>query len=134
MPVVQTANDHVVEAVVSGPDGANRLYTCTGAANSNVWAQNEQKTVTVTFLVGPTLTRRQFIRGIATASVDQQVIQINTTSIAYIMVEIPSVEADWDDESNRVEVRVELGLQSQPVNVNVGLLRVRYWVTILAEI
>ncbi len=48
-------------------------------------------------------------------------------------VQINSVEADWDDESGRVEVRVEVLLgagQSTSVTIN----QLRYWVTILAQI
>jgi hypothetical protein len=47
-------------------------------------------------------------------------------------VQINSVEADWDDESERVEVRVELFLSSNRADVNINQLR--YWVTILAQI
>ena len=35
MPATTTTNEQVVEAVVSGPDTANRLYTCTGQAILN---------------------------------------------------------------------------------------------------
>ncbi len=47
-------------------------------------------------------------------------------------VQVVSVEADWDDESGRVEVRVEVLLSSSLTAINVDQLR--YWVTILAQI
>jgi len=47
-------------------------------------------------------------------------------------VQIVSVEADWDDESERVEVRVEVLLSSSLTSINITQLR--YWVTILAQI
>ena len=47
-------------------------------------------------------------------------------------VQISSVEADWDDESERVEVRVEIFLSSNRATVDINQLR--YWVTILAQI
>jgi hypothetical protein len=47
-------------------------------------------------------------------------------------VHVVSVEADWDDESERVEVRVEVLLSSDMIGVNINQLR--YWVTILAKI
>jgi hypothetical protein len=47
-------------------------------------------------------------------------------------VQIVSVEADWDDESERVEVRVEVLLSSSLTSVNINQLH--YWVTILARI
>jgi hypothetical protein len=82
MPATTTSGEQVLEAVVPGPDGANRLYTCTGAAS---------------------------------------VISIN------------SVEADWDDESGKVEVHVEihLGASGGPL---MAVTQLRYWVAILAQI
>ena len=58
MPAVTTTGEQVLEAVVAGPDGANRLYTVTGAASVaiNVSA-GQQQTQTWTFLVGPNFTR-----------------------------------------------------------------------------
>ena len=62
MPVATTSGEQVVEAVVAVPDGANRLYTVTGAAGIaiNVSAGQTQ-TQTWTFLVGPTLHAGSFI-------------------------------------------------------------------------
>ena len=47
-------------------------------------------------------------------------------------VQIVSIEADWDDESERVEVRVEVLLSSSLTSIDITQLR--YWVTILAQI
>src|SRR5215472_3429686 len=60
MPVATTSGEQVVEAVVAGPDGANRLYTITGAATVGVNVSAGQ-TQTWTFLVGPTLHAGSFI-------------------------------------------------------------------------
>jgi hypothetical protein len=52
-------------------------------------------------------------------------------------VHIVSVEADWDDESERVEVRVEVLLSSVLLSsdmIGVNISQLRYWVTILAKI
>jgi hypothetical protein len=51
---------------------------------------------------------------------------------ASFTVHVVSVEADWDDESERVEVRVEVLLRSDMIGLNINQLR--YWVTILAKI
>jgi hypothetical protein len=65
MPAAPTVNEQVIEAVVSGPHGANRLYTCTGHALIPMGASpNETKRKTWTFLVGP-----GFRRATATAAV-----------------------------------------------------------------
>ena|SRR5215467_6151317 len=134
MPVATTSGEQVVEAVVAGPDGANRLYTVTGAAGIaiNVSAGQTQ-TQTWTSLVGPTFTRGQFYRAIGTASVSSQSAILQTTSGNFVLV-ISSVEADLDDESGRVEVRVEVYLSSSTGGPQLSVNQVRYWVTVLAQI
>jgi len=133
MPVTNTIEEQVLEAVVTGPDGANRLFTCTGIANvqMSLTRTQEETTETWTFLVGPTLPRPQFYRAIGTASVSLQTVDIQGAPAGFT-VHVVSVEADWDDESERVEVRVEVLLSSDMIGVNINQLR--YWVTILAQI
>jgi len=133
MPATNTIGEQVLEAVVTGPDGANRLFTCTGIANvqMSLTRTQEQATETWTFLVGPTLPRPQFYRAIGTASVALQTVDIQGAPASFT-VHVVSVEADWDDESERVEVRVEVLLRSDMIGVNINQLR--YWVTILAKI
>ena len=133
MPATNTIGEQVLEAVVSGPDRANRLFICTGIANvqMSLGRDQEQITETWTFFVGPNLTRTQFYRAIGTASVSFQTMDILGAPAGFT-VQIVSVEADWDDESERVEVRVEVLLSSSLTSVNINQLR--YWVTILAQI
>lgn len=81
--------------------------------------------------MGPTFTRRQFYRAIGAASVSSQDVNMQTAPGRFA-VRINSVEADWDDESGRVEVRVELfvnALAATTVNIH----QLRYWVGILAQ-
>jgi len=105
VPTTNTTGEQVLEAAVSGPDGANRLFICTGIGNvkMSLGRNQEQITETWTFFVGPPLNRTQFHRAIGTASV-----------------------------SERVEVRVEVLLSSSLTAIKVDQLR--YWVTILAQI
>ena len=133
MPATNTIGEQVLDAVVTGPDGANRLFTCTGIANvqMSLTRTQEQTTETWTFLVGPTLTHTQFYRAIAAASASHQSVEIQGAP-ANFTVHVVSVEADWDDESKRVEVRVEVSLSSDMIGVNIN--QFRYWVTILARI
>jgi hypothetical protein len=134
MPVATTSGEQVVEAVVAGPDGANRLYTITGAATVGVnVSAGQTQTQTWTFLVGPTFTRGQFYRAIGTASVSSQSAILQTTSGNFVLA-ISSVEADLDDESGRVEVRVEVYLSSSTGGPQLSVNQVRYWVTVLAQI
>jgi hypothetical protein len=133
MPVANTTGEHVIEAAVAGPDEANRLFTITGAAGVSVGVSaGQSRTETWTFLVGPAFTRGQFYRAIATASISSQFLNIQATPENF-QVQINSVEADWDDESGRVEVRVEVSLSSN-LGGAVSINQLRYWVTILAQI
>ena len=134
MPVATMSGEQVVEAVVACPDGANRLYTVTGAATVSVnVSAGQTQTQTWTFLVGPTFTRGQFYRAIASASVSSQSAILQTTSGSFVLA-VSSVEADWDDESGRVEVRVEIYLSSSGGGPQLGVNQLRYWVAILAQI
>ena len=131
MPVTDAIGEQIIEAVVGGPEGANRLFTVTGAANLSIQATRQQRsTETWTFLVGPTLTRSQFHRAIATASVASQIVSVQTAPREFT-VNVHSIEADWDDEDQRVRVRVEIGLISNGATVEIT--QIRYWVAILAQ-
>src|SRR5438046_10743433 len=133
MPETTTCGEQILETVVAGPDGANRLFACTGIANvqMSLTRTQEETTETWTFLVGPTLPRPQFYRAIGTASVSLQTVDIQGAPAGFT-VHVVSVEADWDDASQRLEVRVEVLLSSDMIGVNINQLR--YWVTILAKI
>lgn len=134
MPVANTSGEQVLEAVVAGPDGANRLFTVTGAATVGInVSAGQTQTQTWTFLVGPTFTRGQFYRAIGTASVSSQSAVLQTTS-GNFQFAISSVEADLDDESSRAEVRVEIYLSSSTGGPQLSVNQLRYWVTILAQI
>jgi len=67
IPTNQIQNLQQIEAVVAGPDGANRLFTVTGQLNAglSVFSQGAgqvQQKETFTVLIGPVLTRQQFFR------------------------------------------------------------------------
>jgi len=131
MPTTDGIGEQVIEAVVAGPDGANRLFTVIGAANISIQATRQQRTTeTWTFLVGPTLTRLQFHRAIGTASVASQIVSVQTAPREFT-VNVHSVEADWDDENQRVKVRVEIGLIANGATVTIT--QIRYSVAILAQ-
>ncbi len=129
MPTTDAIGEQVIEAVVAGPDGANRLFTITGAANVCIEATRQQRTTeTWTFLVGPPLTRLQFHRAIGTASVASQIVSVQNTPREFT-VNIHSVEADWDDENQRVNMRVEIGLISNGATVRLPKFAIgsRFW-------
>jgi hypothetical protein len=131
MPVANTTGEQVIEAAVAGPDEANRLFSITGTANVGIFASGTSRTETWTFLVGPVFTRGQLYRAIGTASVSSQSANVQTAPGSF-QVQINSVEADWDDESGRAEVRVEI-YATASASANISINQFRYWVTILAQ-
>jgi hypothetical protein len=133
MPTANTTGEQIIEAAVAGPDEANRLFTITGTANVGIFVSNGQsRTETWTFPVGPIFTRGQLYRAIGTASLSAQNLNVQTAP-ASSQFSITSVEADWDDESGRVEVRVEVFLTAS-ASANVSINGLRYWVTVLAQV
>jgi len=120
-------NPQELEAVVSGPDGANRLFVCTGVAPINQYSAGGAQTQVWTWRVGPQLARLQFRRAVAQGAL-VRVTGSGQWSLA-------GLDTDWDDESGRVEVRAEVFLQASGGATNpasVGVQGISYHVTILA--
>ena len=132
----QIRNLQQIEAGISGPDGANRLYTINGelgdpGTSGGLWSGSGAETFTV--LVGPVFTRQQFARAIAYASVSGASIAVMTTDVdASARWHLVDVAAGWDDESGRVELRVGIAAMGQ--RAEVSIITVGFTVTILAEI
>jgi hypothetical protein len=104
IPANQIKNLQQIEVVVSGPDEANRLIIIDGQFDTgNIAADSLNRTNKQTFsvLLGPKLTNRQFLRAIATASFAR------TQTFGNTMCNIWDVDADWDDESGQVELKIE---------------------------
>ena len=119
----QLANVQVIEIWVTGPDGANRMFICSGQY-PQAWGNWQPTTMreTFTFHVGPQLGRREFIR--ACCAVGPTGINAGGNGNALIS----SSDADWDDEGGRVQVTVQAEA-SGPL----GITGLHYNVTILAE-
>jgi hypothetical protein len=138
MPATTTENEQVIEAVVSGPGTANRLYTCTGRAvlGMYTWGGQAMTPETWTFLVGPALPER-FIRATASVSVVGYGVYANAPdpnmpSGSWHSLDIQSVEADWDDESGKTELRVEVAIGAGGGSFN--LAKMGFTATVLAEV
>jgi hypothetical protein len=123
---------------VSGPDGANRLLLCTGMGALGQTGMslepNEDATTTWIWRVGPELTHREFHRAMATVSVSQHSVYFRDapTVNSRHHFAFRNVDADWDDEAKRAQLRVEVEMGTGPGVVQV-LNSVLYTVTILAE-
>lgn len=133
IPTNQIENLQQIEAVVAGPDGANRLFTVTGQFNSGVFATGSQQTQTFTVLLGPVFTRQQFFRAICTASIAKTSFGAHTAPGDYRWG-ITSSDADWDDESGQVELRIEVFAFSNGTNNFTQLDALAFQVTILAAL
>ena len=128
----QITNAQQLTATVTGPDGANTLIVFDGSIPANVSAWNNATSKeTYSVLLGPVLTRRQFVQATATASLGGLGVNLNAAGSLIASWQIPFVDADWDDESGQVELRVEVSTQVG-ANASTNLLSVGYHVTVLA--
>ena len=119
----QIENAQQLTATVQGPDGANTLIVLTGQFFASLGASpNTVSKETFAVLLGPALTRRQFVQGVATASLTGFTVNGNAA------LTVNSVDADWDDESGQVELRVEVMVQGPGSASKIG-----YQVTLLAQ-
>ena len=110
IPPNQIQNLQQLEAVVAGPDDANRLFIIDGQFDVGLQAFSQGAAAvlqkeTFSILVGPVFTRKQFVQANGTASFTK--IQFNTSNANW---QILGVDADWDDESGQVELRIEASL------------------------
>jgi len=122
-------NIQQMEVAVNGPDGATHLILCTGVADLGPISHE-----TYTFLVGPQLSRRQFVGAIASGALsaiqayDKSSTGDNTYA-AEVAANLVSIDADYDDESSQVKVRAEV-----VSNMIITKLAISYNVSILAEL
>jgi len=131
IPANQIHNLQQMEVVVSGPDEANRLIIIDGQFDTgNIPADSVHRMTKQTFsvLLGPKLTHRQFLRAIATASFAR------TESSGHTMYNIWDVDADWDDESGQVELRIEAEVGTFSADGHVSMNAFAFHVTILAAL
>lgn len=139
IPTDQVQNLQQIEAAVAGPDGANRLFTVTGQLNVglNVFSQGAgqvQQKETFTVLIGPVFTRQQFFRAIGTASLANTSVTLQSAPPSSASWSITGIDADWDDESGHVELRVEVSLTASGQNNFAGIGGLAFQVTILAAV
>jgi hypothetical protein len=121
-------NTQQMEVAVNGPDGATHLILCTGVANLDSVAHN-----TYTFLVGPQLSRRQFVGVIASGAIStiqtQNKKPIRNATILNLEADIVFMNAQFDEESGQVKLTAEVSC-----NTSMTKLAISYNVTILAEL
>jgi hypothetical protein len=126
-------SEQLMEVEVAGPDDANTMYLATGLARFSLTASQAQtKKENFAVHVGPSLSVEAFRRSIATVSLAQVRFHDYSPADADIMRwEIEEVDADFDDEAEKVELRFTLEVQASTSSAT-SLQTVSYWVGILA--
>jgi len=140
----QIQNLQELEVVVAGPKDANRLFIIDGQFDSDLVVSSytsraRSNKETFTALIGPVFKNKQFLRAVATASFTKTVVDYSgkvpaqpvATGAAW---EILLVDADWDDESGQVELRIEAQVTSKGAGQEAAISGIGFHVTILAAI
>jgi hypothetical protein len=121
-------NAQQMEVAVNGPDGATHLILCTGIANLGSFNHE-----TFTFLVGPPLSRRQFVGAIASGALSTIQIHEKDSIDDHADVELEtnllSIDASYDDEHGQVKVIAKVSS-----SISMMKLAISYNVSILAEL
>jgi hypothetical protein len=120
-------NTQQLEVAVNGPDGATHLILCTGMANLDSTGRQ-----THTFLVGPQITRRQFVGAIASGTLSagiQGYEKSFTDDHVELKANLISIDANYDDEAGQVKVCAEISSGKA-----LAKLGISYNVSILAEL
>lgn len=116
-------NVEVLEVEVIGPDGANRLFVCSGQYPYGWNGTNSSETFTAH--IGPKLGRREFIG--ASGSVAPIGVYIGGPLPAGGMIK--GFDSDWDDDDGRVRLTVQVSSQG-----SAGITGFSYNVSILAQV
>ena len=136
--IAQLQNLQQIDVLVAGPDDANHLFIINGQFDTSL-AIGSQGTNFGTakepfsVAVGPRLTNRQFVRATAIASI----VKTQTANIAsggFATWNIVDVDADWDDESGQVELRIEAQVSCLGSNQSAGINGFAFHITILAAL
>ena len=137
--IAQIQNLQQLDVMVAGPDDANHLFVIDGQFDASLAIESQGTNFAVakeTFsvLIGPKLTNRQFVRAIATASIAKTQM-VSTAPGAFSGTwDIIDVDADWDDESEQVELRIEAQVSCSGSNPSASINGFAFHVTILAAL
>ena len=121
-------NTQQMEVAVNGPDGATHLIICTGHANLGALGHES-----FTFLVGPRLSRRQFVAVIASGALSQFQLrdanQKENQMETQLEANLLSIAGEYDDECGQVKIKADVSPGSA-----LNKLSISYSVSILAEL
>jgi hypothetical protein len=136
--IAQIQDLQQMDVVVAGPDDANHLFIIDGQFDTSLTIGSQGTnfaTAKETFsaLIGPKLGNRQFVRAIATASIVKTQIG-NIAPGGFATWNIVDVDADWDDESGQVELRIEAQVSCLGSNQSASINGFAFHATILAAL
>ena len=136
--IAQVQNLQQMDIVVAGPDDANHLFVIDGQFDTNLAVVSQGTNFatakeTFSVLIGPKLANRQFVRAIGTASIVKTQIA-NVAPGGSATWNIVDVDADWDDESGQVELRIEAQVNCSGSNQSASINAFAFHVTILAAL
>jgi len=118
-----------LEVAVSGPDGADRLYICTGIVPIVQEADAGTSKQTWAWRLGPVLGWGQF-RG---ATAHGALIRFSQSG-GNAVWSLIGMDVDWDDESGQVEVRAQVQIIAQGMGSSARVQGISYQVNILAAV
>jgi hypothetical protein len=136
--IAQIENLQQMDVLVAGPDDANHLFIIDGQFDASLAIASQGTNFTTakeTFsvLIGPKLANRQFVRAIGTASIVKTQIG-NIAPGGSASWNIIDVDADWDDESGQVELRIEAQVFCLGSNQVTSINGFAFHVTVLAAL
>ena len=136
--IAQVLNLQQMDVLVAGPDDANHLFIIDGQFDASLGIGSQGTNFatakeTFSVLIGPKLANRQFVRAIGTASIVKTQIA-NIAPGGSATWNIVDVDADWDDESGQVELRIEAQVNCSGSNQSASINAFAFHVTILAAL
>jgi hypothetical protein len=114
---IESQQTALVEGI-TGPDGATQMYITTGFVQLSGGQQNT--TISYSGLVEPTLTAGQFRRAIVTAAPATLAVwqmgmpPAGAAQPVSARWSVSSADADWDDESGKIELQFETQTSGDP--------------------
>ncbi len=143
MPVqANISNKQSFEVIIQDVDGANRMIVCTGklnvflnATDNTASGNGVTKKETFTALIDPQLEAGQFKRALAMASLAGiNYFDNDPTQRDGARWEIEDAQADFDDESGQVELRVSLMVNPRGIGSSAGIQSISFQVTTIASV
>ena len=136
--IAEVQNLQQMDVLVAGPDDANHLFIINGQFDTTLAVGSQGSNFatakeTFSVLIGSRLTNRQFVRAIATASIAKSQIA-NMAAGGFATWNIIDVDADWDDESGQVELRIEAQVSCSGSNTSASINGFAFHVTVLAAL